>query len=122
MKKGILVTLVMVLTLGLSLAAFAEKVKALKAGDTVYVCACGPDCNCGSMARKDAKCTCNKPMAKATIAKVEGDKATVTVNGKEQAFSLKAKYACACGDGCDCGYISQKPGKCGCGKPMKEVK
>ncbi len=43
------------------------------------------------------------------------------VNGKEQAFITKAKYACACGPGCDCGTISQKPGNCACGKPMKKI-
>jgi hypothetical protein len=111
-----------VLTLGLSLAAFADKdLPVFKAGETVYVCGCGAGCDCNTMARKPGMCTCNKPLVKTTISKVEGDKAFVTVNGKEQAFITKAKYACACGPGCDCGTISQKPGNCACGKPMKKV-
>ena len=27
-------------------------------------------------------------------------------------------YVCSCGEGCDCGTLSKKPGKCGCGKPL----
>ena len=44
------------------------------------------------------------------------------VAGKEKAFKTAGKYACACGEGCDCGYISQKPGKCACDKDMVKVK
>jgi hypothetical protein len=29
-----------------------------------------------------------------------------------------AIYACGCGEGCPCGTMSNKAGKCGCGKPM----
>jgi len=31
------------------------------------------------------------------------------------------KYTCACGEGCNCDTISQKPGNCSCGKDMKKV-
>ena len=31
-------------------------------------------------------------------------------------------YACGCGEGCNCGSISQKPGKCACKKDMVKVK
>ena len=27
-------------------------------------------------------------------------------------------YACGCGAGCNCGTMSNKAGKCGCGKPL----
>jgi hypothetical protein len=27
-------------------------------------------------------------------------------------------YACGCGPGCPCGTMSNKAGKCGCGKPL----
>ena len=111
-----------VLTLGLSLAAFADKdLPVFKTGESVYVCGCGAGCDCLTMSRKAGNCTCNKPLVKTTINKIEGDKALVTVNGKEQAFITKAKYACACGEACTCGTISQKPGNCACGKPMKQV-
>ena len=29
-------------------------------------------------------------------------------------------YTCACGKSCDCGTVSTKPGKCSCGKEMRE--
>ena len=121
-RKTVLTVVTLVLTLGLSLAAFADKnLPVFKAGETVYVCGCGEGCDCYSMGRKPGNCSCNKPMVKATINKVEGDKAFVTVNGKERAFITKAKYTCACGEACNCGFISQKPGNCSCGKPMKKV-
>jgi hypothetical protein len=123
MKRKIFLAVVAVmLTLGVSFAAFADKnLPVFKAGETVYVCGCGEGCDCYSMGRKPGNCACNKPMVKATVSKVEGDKAIVTVNGKERAFITKAKYACGCGEGCDCGFISQKPGNCACDKPMKKV-
>ena len=34
----------------------------LKAGDEVYVCGCGPACPCGTMAKKEGKCSCDKPL------------------------------------------------------------
>lgn len=119
--KGMVVFVAM-LSLAFAVTAFAdEKLPAFKAGDTIYVCACGAGCDCQTMSRNDGKCTCDKPLAKTTVTKVEGDKLYAKVNGAEQAFSTKAKYACACGAGCNCGTISQKPGKCTCGKEMKKI-
>lgn len=119
--KG-LVVLVVALSLAFAAMAFAdEKLPVFKVGDTIYVCACGAGCDCQTMSRNDGKCTCDKPLAKTTVTKVEGDKLYAKVGGTEQAFSTKAKYACACGPGCNCGTISQKPGKCTCGKEMKKI-
>jgi hypothetical protein len=113
---------VVALSLAFAGTAFAdEALPVFKAGDTVYVCACGAGCDCQTISRNDGKCTCDKPLAKTTVTKVEGDKLFAKVNGVEQAFSTKAKYACACGAGCTCGTISQKAGKCTCGKEMKKI-
>ncbi len=123
MKKWT-VLLSVVVSLGIaafSVAADTSKM-ALKVGDSVFVCGCGEKCDCDSMARKAAKCSCNKEMVKAKVTKVEEGKAYVMIDGKERAFKTAGKYACACGEGCDCGYISQKPGKCACGKELKAVK
>jgi hypothetical protein len=92
-----------------------------KAGDTIYVCGCGEGCACGSLAKKEAKCSCGKEMVKTTVNKVENDKVFYTVNGKELSAPTQGKYACGCGDGCNCGSISQKPGKCACNKDMVKV-
>jgi hypothetical protein len=103
--------------------AFADKtLPVFKKGDTVYVCTCGNDCPCMTMSRKAGNCACGNPLGKGVVSSVEGDTAVVTVDGKDMNFITKAKYACACGAGCTCGTISQKPGKCACGTEMKQVK
>jgi hypothetical protein len=102
--------------------AAADTKIAFKKGDEVYVCGCGAGCPCLTMSKKPGKCPCGKDLVKTTIDKVKKGKAYVTVDGKTQIFKTTGKYACACGAGCDCGTISQKPGECVCGKPMKAVK
>ncbi|MEN6439276.1 MAG: hypothetical protein ABFD97_11930 [Syntrophobacter sp.] len=100
--------------------ADAESVK-FKKGDEVYVCGCGEGCPCKTMAAKEGKCSCGKDLVKTKIDKVEKGNAYVTVNGKQLAFKTTGKYVCGCGKGCGCGMVSQKPGNCACGKPLKEV-
>ena len=121
--KRFAVAFLMVVALGvasMSVAADAGKAP-LKAGDEIYVCNCGKECKCDSMARKASKCACGSEMAKVKVTRVEGAKAYYMANGKERTVATAGKYACACGSGCDCGYISQKPGKCACGKELKAV-
>lgn len=121
MKKT-LISLFVASMLLVAVVAFADKdLPVYKKGDTVYVCNCGDACPCKTMSRRDGTCSCGKALGKGVVSSVEGDKAVVTVEGKELNFVTKAKYACACGDGCNCGTISQKPGKCSCGKDMKKV-
>lgn len=106
----------------MSAIAFADKtLPVFKKGEAVYVCTCGDSCDCKTMSRKEGTCSCGKALGKGSVSRVEGDKAVVRVAGKDLNFITKAKYACACGDGCSCGTISQKPGKCGCGNNMKKV-
>jgi hypothetical protein len=63
-------------------------------------------------------------MVKANVVGVEKGKVMLQGEGweKPRAFKTVAKYACACGPKCDCDAISQKPGKCPCGREMKAVK
>ena len=117
---------VMLIAVSIAVAgyALADKSKMdLKVGDTVYACNCGDSCACKTMSMKEANCTCDNKMVKATVTKVEGDKVMLKAEGwdKERAFPTKGKYACACGGGCNCGTISQNPGKCACGNDMKKV-
>lgn len=115
---GLFVTVILMA----AVVAFADKeLPVFKKGDSVFVCACGDSCDCKTMSRKEGKCSCGNKLGKGTVSKVEGDKAVVNVDGKDLNFNTKAKYACACGDGCKCGTISQKPGKCGCGTEMKKI-
>jgi hypothetical protein len=125
MKKLVLVALsllMVVLVAGAGLADNGGGKFTGKAGDSIYVCGCGAGCKCGSMANKEAKCGCGKDMVKATVSKVEKGKVYYKVEGEELSAPAQGKYACGCGEGCKCGAISQKPGKCACGKELIEVK
>lgn len=124
MKKWFvaLMTVVAVGMAGLTMAAVEKGMITLKAGDEVKVCGCGAGCPCETISRKDGKCTCGKDLVNAKVTRVEKGKMYVMVNGKEQAFKTTGKFQCACGPKCDCDTISQKPGKCTCGKALEEVK
>jgi hypothetical protein len=126
MRKSLrigLVTLLSLVMVGAALAATPGKMD-LKVGEEVYVCNCGPSCPCQTMSMKEGNCTCGNKMAKAKVTKVEKDVAYVQAEGweKPRAFNTQGKYMCACGPSCNCGTISQNPGKCVCGNDMKAVK
>ena len=125
MKKSVIVGMVMVFALalaGLCVAAVENGKLAVKAGDAIYVCNCGEKCPCETMGKKAGKCFCGKEMSKVTATKVEEGQVTFLLDGKERTMKTTGKFACACGPKCDCDFISQKAGKCSCGKEMKEVK
>jgi hypothetical protein len=126
MKRFILLVISMCFVVAAASMALADKgtkgTFAAKAGDTIYVCGCGEGCDCGTLATKEGKCGCGKELVKTTVTKVEKGKVFYRLDDKELSAKLKGKYACGCGDGCNCGTVSQKPGKCGCGKDMVKVK
>ena len=126
MTKSILLILSLLFVFAAVSLAFAGKGPNgkfdVKAGDSIYVCGCGEGCDCGSLAKKEGTCGCGKEMVKTTVDKVENGKVFYTLDGKELSAPLKGKYACGCGAGCNCGTVSQKPGKCGCGQDMVKVK
>jgi hypothetical protein len=126
MKKSVLIVLSLLFVCAAAVLAFADKGPNgkfdAKAGDTIYVCGCGAGCDCGSLGKKTGTCSCGKELVKTTVNKVENGKVFYTLDGKELSAPTQGKYACGCGGGCDCGSISQKPGKCSCGKDMVKVK
>jgi hypothetical protein len=126
MKRSVLLVLSLLFVFAAVGLAFAAKGPSgkfdAKAGDTIYVCGCGDGCDCGSLAKKKGTCSCGKELVKTTVNKVENNKVFYTVDGKELSAPMTGKYACGCGDGCNCGSISQKPGKCACDKNMEQVK
>lgn len=125
MKRAMVCLLAMVFVCGLFGLAAAEVKNGklyLKVGDEVYICGCGEGCGCDTISMKPGKCACGADLVKAKVTKVEKGKAYFMVDGKERVLKTAGKYACACGAGCNCDTISQKPGKCHCGKDMKEVK
>ena len=125
MKKFLVVLMVMVLGFGFSAISFSEPLKGgkleVKAGDEIYVCGCGKGCDCYTVSKKEGKCTCGSALVKVKVTKVDKGKAFYMQDGKEASTTLTGKYNCACGPQCDCQTISQKPGKCGCGKEMSKV-
>jgi hypothetical protein len=96
----------------------AAVVAPVKAGDSAYVCGCGPECKCGSIQAGPGKCACGKDLVKATVTKVEGDKISVKIEGAKAEQVFKAPYKCGCGGGCNCTPAALGPGKCKCGKEL----
>lgn len=126
MKKLVLLVMALFLVIGAAGLVMADKgVKAkfeAKAGDVIYVCGCGEGCDCGSLGKKEGgTCACSKSMVKTTVTKIENDRVYYKLEGKELSAPQTGKYACGCGEGCNCGSISQKPSKCSCGKDMVKV-
>lgn len=120
MRRKIILAIILMLGISaLSLADTKGKMD-LNVGDEIYVCNCGEACNCDTMSIKPGNCTCGKEMIKAKVTKVEDD--TIYVESRGRGYKRVGKYACACGEACTCGTISQSPGKCVCGVEMKEVK
>ncbi len=122
MKKLVSMVVLLIVALVLPALAAESNVRQLKVGDQVYVCNCGEKCPCDSMANKAGKCSCGKEMVQGTVTKAEAGTAVSKVPSGERSFKTVGKYACNCGPACDCGSIGQNPGKCVCGKEMKEAK
>jgi hypothetical protein len=117
---AIVASLVFVVTAAVALAQSGAE-SSFKAGESIYACGCGAGCSCGTMSNKAGKCGCGKQMVKTSLTKVADGKAYYQMNGKEVSAPTSGKYVCACGAGCPCGTVSQQPGTCGCGKPLKKV-
>jgi len=114
---------IFVIAAAAGLFAAQEKSKmALKVGDEIFACNCGPTCPCQTLSRKEGTCACGQPLAKAKVKSVGEGTAVLTIGDKEQTFKTVGKYMCACGPECKCDTISQSPGKCACGVDMIEVK
>ena len=107
--------------------------------DVVYVCNCGPECTCGSVAVKPGTCSCGEDLVRAHLVKVEGNEGllctceegcTCEINsedpskcgcGKELrrvSFEGTGVYFCNCGGSCTCNYVADAPGNCGCGMKL----
>lgn len=125
MKKSVLLVVSLLFVFAAVSFVFAAKGPSgkfdAKAGDAIYVCACGDSCDCGSLAKKAGKCGCGKELVKTTVDKVEKGRVFYKVEGKEMSSPAQGKFACGCGADCDCGSVSQKAGKCACDKDMVKV-
>lgn len=102
-----------------------------------YVCSCGPTCDCDTTSNKPGTCGCGKPLTYKKIIKEDSSYFWICQGGSEQlskddafkctdgkplqAVQKQGRYVCGCGEACDCGTISQRPGTCSCGKQLKAV-
>jgi hypothetical protein len=101
--------------------AYAESGKInLTAGDTVYVCGCGEVCPCETLSKQKGTCGCGTALVEGKVVSVADGKAVVESGGKQRTFRTAGLFACGC-ENCPCGTVSQRPGKCACGKPLKPV-
>jgi hypothetical protein len=110
-------------------------------GGALYLCGCGADCNCATVAVKPGKCGCGKDLVAVHPLKIEAGSVVAcscsgdckcTLNTQDptkcgcgkpiRKASLKGSglYYCGCGGTC-CATISDKPGKCDCGKDLKKA-
>jgi hypothetical protein len=134
-----LIAAVAVISGGLAIAVDKEKPAANK-GSVLYVCNCGPDCKCNTVATKPGNCTCGTKLAPMHVLKIEngeailctcGAECTCTLNAADptkcgcgkpvKVASLKGMYVCNCGPDCKCNTVSDKPGKCVCSSELKKV-
>ena len=107
--------------------------------DQLYVCNCGPDCDCGSASLTEGTCGCGKELVQAHLLKVEGndgilctcspgctcelDAEDPTKCGcgeavKRVSFEGKGLYYCNCGSSCSCNFVAAEPGTCACGMEL----
>ena len=107
--------------------------------DVVYVCGCGPDCNCGSISTEPGNCDCGTALVWAHVVKVEGNDALLctcaegcdcTIDASDDTkcscgnevrrASLEGSglWFCNCGGSCTCNHVSSEPGVCGCGMDL----
>lgn len=110
--------------------------------DLVFLCDCGPQCKCDSIATTPGNCACGEPMRGYHVVKVEGDEALLCTCGPQcrcsidpedptrcacgnqvKRVSLKGSglYFCNCGGACTCNTVADGPGQCLCGMQLKKV-
>lgn len=110
--------------------------------DLLYVCNCGPECKCNSVATAPGNCKCGKPLVAYHVVKIEGDEALLCTCGGNCACAIDPKdptkcgcgkevkrvnlkgtgiFFCNCGGSCFCNTVSDQPGNCKCGMPLKKV-
>ena len=109
------------------------------AHDLVFVCACGPDCQCNSVATEAGTCTCGTELKQTHLVKVEGHEGllctcdagcTCEINAEDDtkcacggdlrrvSFEGTGLYYCNCGGSCTCNFVSSEAGKCSCGMDL----
>lgn len=121
MRRSIIAGLFLVAALCLaSFTVAGVTAGSLKAGDIVYVCPCGEACACKTISDAADKCKCGKELAKASVVRVEGESAVVSVDGREQSFTLGSKGCGNCESCKNCDKGMKKPGCANCDNGEKK--
>lgn len=125
MKRFLHLNLILLISLVLATAAWAgARTMNLRVGEEICACNCGEGCPCQTLSRAPGRCVCGSILVKAKVVKVERGVAYLQAQGwrNPRPFKTLGKYFCDCGPNCKCVKISQQPGKCPCGKPMKAAR
>ncbi len=113
---------------------------AVERNDVVYVCNCGDECDCGTVALEPGTCSCGTELKQAHLVKVEGNEGLLCTCGddctcamdpqdgskcscgadlRRVSFDGTGLYFCNCGGGsCTCNYVAAAPGRCSCGMEL----
>ena len=107
--------------------------------DAVFVCACGPDCECNSVATEAGTCTCGTELQQTHLLKVVENEGllctckagcTCEIDSEDEtkcscgsdvrrvSFEGTGLYYCNCGGSCTCNFVSAEAGKCSCGMDL----
>ena len=118
--------------------AVAEEVVEAK-NNVVYVCNCGPDCDCNTVAVEPGTCTCGTELVGTHLVKVEENEGLLCTCGSDcdceldtedatkcscgndirrVSFEGTGLYYCKCGGSCTCNHVSSEPGTCSCGMDL----
>ena len=116
-----------------------EDAEAAVRNDVLYVCNCGPECECGSVSTEAGTCTCGTELVATHMVKVEGSEALLCTCGNDCDCEINAEdetkcgcgkdirrvslegsgiYYCNCGGSCTCNFVSDQPGNCSCGMEL----
>ena len=73
--------------------------------DVLYVCGCGPECQCKTASTRPGKCGCGHDL----------------IVGRLKKIDLEVALLCMCASDCKCALDPKDATKCGCGKPLRKV-
>lgn len=122
----------------LFISAMARMVVTAEKSSVYYVCNCQDNCACNYVSAKPGKCNCGSALVAMHALAVEKGKGTFCRCGADctcklskdgkcgcgkpvKMVGLKGKYVCSCGPDCKCLTIADGPGKCQCGKALKQI-
>lgn len=107
--------------------------------DLLYVCNCGPECECETVSTEPGTCECGKELVEGRMLMIDGTVVSLCTCGPECKCEIgddpttcgcgnemkmvdlagSGLFYCNCGGSCKCNHVSPEPGSCGCGMELK---